>query len=113
MYTVKGVVGVNKNTTTQHYLTRSAKVVWGLWVLGLHEEAHHPGSQDDLSGPLPFGEKTNNHRSTIRQSRLIIFTHSLIHGHMSDPVFKKGRKGLINDQDPSLRSNNQNLVRKL
>ena len=56
------VVGVNKNTATKHYSTRSAKVVWGLWVLGLHEEAHQPGAQEDLSSPLPFGEKDNNRK---------------------------------------------------
>ena len=30
MHWVNGVVGVNKNTTTQHYSMCSAKVVWGL-----------------------------------------------------------------------------------
>ena len=85
---VKGIVGVNKNATTQHYSTRSAKVVWGLWVLGLHEEAHQPRAWDDLSGPLPFGEKTNNYRSTIRRSCSFIFIDSLKDGHMNDRGLK-------------------------
>ena len=34
----KSVVGLNNKAATQHYSTRSAKVVWGLWVLGLREE---------------------------------------------------------------------------
>ena len=57
MYMVKGVVGVNKNTVTQHYSTRITKEVWGLWVLGLHEEVHQLGARDDLSGPPTFSWK--------------------------------------------------------
>ena len=75
MYTVKGVVGVNKNIATQHYSTRSAKVVWGLWVLGLHEEAHQPGALDNLSGPLPFGEKDNNCEVKPLDDHVRLFLH--------------------------------------
>ena len=91
MHWVKGVVGVNKNTTTQHYSMCSAKVVWGLWVLGLHEEAHQPRARDDLSGPLPFGKikiKINNRRSTIGRSHPFIFTNSMKDGHMNDQGLK-------------------------
>ena len=38
MHQGRSVVGVNNHASTQHYLTCSAKVVWGLWVLGLHKE---------------------------------------------------------------------------
>ena len=38
MHRGKGLVSVNNKATTQHYSMHSAKVVWGLWVLGVHEE---------------------------------------------------------------------------
>ena len=65
MHWVKESLEVYKDQLITIPLMHSAKVVWGLWVLGLHEEGHQPRARDDLSGPLPFGEKTNNHRSTI------------------------------------------------
>ena len=111
---MKGVVGVNKNTATQHYSTRSAKVVWGLWVLGLHEERTSLEPETTCQAHYLLVKMT----IAIDQSlddhiHLSFCAYSLNHGHMSDWVFKKGRKGQIDDQDPSLRSNGQNLVHKL
>ena len=69
----------------------SAKVVWELWVLGLHEEAHQPRARDDLSDPLPFGEKDNNHKIKYLDNHvhLSFWAYGLKHGHMSDRMFKK------------------------
>ena len=75
MHWVKGVVGVNKNTTTQHYSMHSAKVMWGLWVFGLHEEAHQPRARDDLSGPLPFGEKKSITVDLPSDNHVRLFLH--------------------------------------
>ena len=69
------VVGVNKNTSTKHYSMRSAKVVWGLWVLGLHKEAYQPGARDDLSSPLPFGEKDNDDKIKPSDDHIHLFLH--------------------------------------
>jgi hypothetical protein len=75
MHRGRMVVGVNKNIATKHYSTRSAKVVWGLWVLGLHEEAHWPRAWDKLTGPLPFGEKDNNCKIKPLDDHVHFFLH--------------------------------------
>ena len=38
MHQEKYVFEVYKGATTQHYSMRFLRVVWGLWVVGLHEE---------------------------------------------------------------------------
>ena len=72
---------------------RSAKVVWGLWVLGLHEErtnlelgtTYHPPYLL-VKMKIAADQFSNDH----------VCAYSLNHGHMSDRVFKKKR--VVRDQ---------------
>jgi hypothetical protein len=40
----------------------------GVWT---PREAHHPGAQDDLSSPLPFGQSDNDWQSNDKGSQLL------------------------------------------
>ena len=88
MHWVKESLEVYKDQLIKIPLTHSAKVVWGLWVLGLHEEAHQPRAQDDLSGPLPFGGNNSSHKinhwpigSLIKVFGVIFFAELTSHHH--------------------------------
>lgn len=63
MHWVKESLEVYKDRLITIPLMCNAKVVWGIWVLGLHEEAHQPGARDDLLGPLPFGGNNSIHKN--------------------------------------------------
>ena len=73
MHRGKGVFSVNNKATIQHYLMRSAKVMWGIWVLGLHEEKTNLELGMTCQAPLPFGGNDNNRRSIFGRSRPFIF----------------------------------------
>ena len=94
----RSVVGVNNHVATQHYSMRIAKVVWGIWVLGLHEECTILEPRMTCQAPYlllkmttPIDQFSDDH------IYLSFCAYSLNHGHMSDRVCKKGRKGLIKD----------------
>ena len=50
MHQEKYVFEVYRSVATQHYSTRSARVVWGIWVFGLHEErtSLEPGTTSQI-----------------------------------------------------------------
>ena len=83
-------------------------------MFGLHEE--HTSLELEMTWQAPnlLVETTTVADQFLDDHIHLSFcVYSLNHGHMSDWVFKKGRKGPINNQDPSLRSSGQNLVQKL
>ena len=78
-------VGVNKNIATQHYLTCSEKVVWGLWVLGLREE--HTSLEPEMTCQAHYRlmEITTIVGSITGRSHPSIFWAYILNlGHMSD-----------------------------
>ena len=114
MHRGKRQFGIYNHAATQQYLMHSAKVVWGLQVLGLRKE--HTSLEPETTCQAPYllvKMTTVADQFSDDHVRLSFCAYSLNHGHMSDRVFKKGRKGSINDLDPSLRSNGQYLVHKL
>ena len=58
MHRAKGLFSVNNKATTHHYSTHSAMVVWGLWVLGLHEECTSLEPEMTYQAPYLLVKKT-------------------------------------------------------
>ena len=84
MHRGKGLFSVNNKDTTQHYSTRSAKVVWGLWVLGLHEERTSLEPGMTCQAPYLLVETITSVDLPSDDHVHLFIAYSLIHGHMSD-----------------------------
>ena len=85
MHRGKRKFGVYNHASTQHYSTRSAKVVWGLWVLGLHEERTNLEHEMTCQAPYLLVKMTTvADQFSDDHIRLSFCANSLNHGHMSD-----------------------------
>ena len=97
MHRGRSVVDVNNYVATQHYSTCSAKVVWGLWVLGLHKERTILEPRTTCQAPYLLVKKTMTTGSNL-QMIMCIYLFGYIDWNMVIWVTRclKGWKGPSN-----------------